>query len=75
MDQNNYVNGLGEDDLELKRFVAKGNKLKWTWIIGIPVIVVCVMYGDASQWLLSIFIAIYIFITTRSYFKSNIPGQ
>lgn len=70
MDQNDDVNNLSEDELELKLFVEKGNKLKWTWIIGTLAIMVCVMYGDAAQWLLVVVIAIYIFITTRDYFNS-----
>lgn len=70
MDQNGDVNNLSEDELELKRFVEQGNKLKWTWIIGTLAIIVCVMYGDAAQWLLAVVIAIYIFITTMNYFKS-----
>ena len=67
---NDDVNKLSEDELELKRFVEKGNKLKWTWIIGTLVIVICIMYGDAAQWLLVVFIAIYIYMTTVNYFKS-----
>lgn len=70
MDQNDDVNNLSEDELELKLFVEKGNKLKWTWIIGTLAIMVCVMYGDAAQWLLAVVIAIYIIITTRDYFNS-----
>jgi len=70
MNKNDNVNALSEDELELKRFVEQGNKLKWTWIIGTLMIVVCIMYGDATQWLLVVFIAIYIFITTANYFKS-----
>jgi len=70
MNQNDDINNLSEDELELKQFVKRGNKLKWTWIIGTLVITVCVMYGDTAQWLLVVFIAIYIFITTKDYFKS-----
>jgi hypothetical protein len=70
MNQNDDVNNLSEDELELKQFVEKGNKLKWTWIIGILVSIVCIMYGDPAQWLLVVFIAIYIFITTRNYLNS-----
>jgi len=64
------VNKLGEEDLELKRFVEKGNKLKWAWIIGIPVIIVSLMYGDTAQLLLAGFAAVYIVIATVNYFKS-----
>ncbi|MGZ4968290.1 MAG: hypothetical protein ACXV8O_06975 [Methylobacter sp.] len=72
MNRKDDVNALNEDELELelKRFVQQGNRLKWTWIIGIPVIIVCIMYGDAAQWLLVVFIAIYIFIATANYLKS-----
>ncbi len=70
MDKNCSVNNLSEDELELRRFVKKGNKLKWTWVIGTLLIIVCIMYGDAAQWLLAIFIAFYIFMTTVNYFKS-----
>ena len=69
MNKNDCVNNLNEDELELKRFVEKGNKLKWTWIIGTLVIIICVMYGDAAQWLLAVFVACYIVITTVNYFK------
>jgi len=67
--KDNYVNKLSEEELELKRFAEKGNKLKWTWIIGIPVIILCIMDGDPAQLLLAIFVVIYIFITTIDYFK------
>ncbi len=70
VDQDDCVNSLNEDELELRRFVEKGNKLKWTWIIGTLAIVICIMYGDAAQWLLAVFIAIYIYITTVNYFKA-----
>jgi len=70
MNQNDDVNNLSEDELELKQFVERGNRLKWTWVIGTLVIIVCIMYGDAAQWLLVVFIAIYMFIATRNYFKS-----
>jgi len=71
MNKKDAVNVLSEDELELElqRFVQQGNRLKWTWIIGIPVIIVCIMYGDAAQWLLVVFIAIYIFISTTNYLK------
>ena len=65
-----YVSKLSEEELELKRFVEKGNRLKWTWIIGTLIIIVCIMYGDTAQWLLAFFGAVYIFITTVNYFKS-----
>lgn len=70
MNQNGDINNLSEDELELKQFVERGNRLKRTWLIGTLVIIVCIMYGDAAQWLLVVFIAIYMFITTRNYFKS-----
>jgi len=72
MNKKDDVNAVNEDELELElqRFVKQGNKLKRTWIIGIPLIIICLMYGDPAQWLLVVFIAIYIFITTTNYFKS-----
>jgi len=70
MNKNDDVNVLSEDELELERFAKQGNKLKWTWIIGTLVMVICIMYGDAAQWLLVVFIAIYIFITTVNYLRS-----
>ncbi len=70
MNKNDDVNVLSEDELELERFAKQGNKLKWTWIIGTLVMVICIMYGDAAQWLLVVFIAIYIFITTANYLRS-----
>jgi hypothetical protein len=46
-DKNDTINNkLGEEDLELKRFVEKGNKLKWTRIIGGLVIIVSLMLGE-----------------------------
>jgi len=69
MNKNSCVNNLNEDELELKHFVEKGNKLKWTWVIGTLVIIICVMYGDAAQWLLAVFVACYIVIITVNYFK------
>ncbi len=66
---NDDVNKLSEDELELKCFVEQGKKLKWTWIIGVLAIIICIMYGDPSQWLLAAFIAGYIFITTVNFFK------
>ncbi len=70
MNKNDDVNVLSEDELELERFAKQGNKLKWTWIIGTLMMVICIMYGDAAQWLLVVFIAIYIFITTANYLRS-----
>ncbi len=70
MNKNDDVNVLSEDELELERFAKQGNKLKWTWIIGTLVMVICIIYGDAAQWLLVVFIAIYIFITTANYLRS-----
>ncbi|EGW23703.1 hypothetical protein [Methylobacter tundripaludum] len=70
MNKNDDVNVLSEDELELERFAKQGNKLKWTWIIGTLVMIICIMYGDAAQWLLVVFIAIYIFITTANYLRS-----
>jgi hypothetical protein len=64
------VNKLGEEDLELKRFVEKGNKLKWTWIIGILVIIVSLILGDTAQLLLAGFAVVYIVIATVNYFKA-----
>ncbi|MGZ5052349.1 MAG: hypothetical protein ACXWF8_04855 [Methylobacter sp.] len=71
MAQNDNINNFDEEDLELQRFVKQGNKLKWTWVIGSAVIVFCLVYGDASQWVLAFLIAVYIYFTTRSYFKST----
>jgi len=70
MNKNDDVNILSEDELELERFAKQGNKLKWTWIIGTLVMVICIIYGDAAQWLLVVFITIYIFITTAHYLRS-----
>ena len=68
--KDDYINNSSDEDLELKRFVEKGRKLKLTWIIGVLVMVVCIMYGDTAQWLLAVFIAIYIFISTVNYLKT-----
>ncbi|MFI3156595.1 MAG: hypothetical protein QX199_10595 [Methylococcaceae bacterium] len=70
MNKNDCVNKLSEDELELKHFIDKGNKLKWTWVIGTLLIIICISYGDAAQWLLAVIAAFYIFITTVNYFKS-----
>jgi hypothetical protein len=64
------INYSSEEDLELKRFVKKGKKLIWTWVIGTPVLIVCIIYGDAAQWLLAVFIVFYIVISTVNYLKS-----
>ena len=64
------INYSSEEDVELKRFVEKGKKLIWTWIIGPPVLIVCIIYGDTAQWLLAVFIAFYIVISTVNYLKS-----
>ncbi|WP_262965577.1 hypothetical protein [Methylobacter psychrophilus] len=68
-EKNDTINKLGEEDLEFKRFANRGNKLKWTWIIGVLVIVVSLLYGDTAQLLLAAFAAVYIAITTINYFK------
>ena len=68
--KDNSINKLSKEELELKRFVEKGNRLKWTWIIGTLVIIVCIMDGDTAQWILAGFVAVYIFITTVNYVKS-----
>jgi len=71
-DKNDTINNkLGEEDLELKRFVEKGNRLKWTWIIGGLVIIVSLMLGDTAQLLLAAVVAVYIIIATGNYFKSD----
>jgi hypothetical protein len=72
MNKNNddYINEPDdEEELELKRYIRKGKNLKWTWIIGTPLIIICIMYGDAAQWLLAFFIMVYIYISTANYFK------
>jgi hypothetical protein len=65
-----FVNKLSEEDLELQRFVKKGNKLKWTWIIGTLVIIFSILDGETAQLLLAGAVAVYIFIATVNYFKS-----
>ena len=71
-DKNDTINDkLGEEDLELKRFVEKGNRLKWTWIIGVLVIIVSLMLGDTAQLFLAAVVAVYIIIATVNYFKSD----
>ena len=62
-------NEIDEEELELKRYIKQGSNLKWTWIIGLPVIYICIMFGDPSQWLLAILVAAYIYISTTRYFK------
>ncbi len=64
-----FTNNPDEEEMALKRYIKKGNQLKWAWLIGIPVIVICISYGDPSQWLLAIFTAAYIYLTTANYFK------
>ena len=68
-DKGGKVNNL-VDDLELKRFVEQGNKLKWTWIIGILVIIVCLMIGENAERALAFFVGCYIAFATFYYFKS-----
>ena len=65
------ANKPGEEELELKRFADKGNKLKRTWIIGILVIIVSLLYGDTAQLLLAGFAAVYMAISTVNYFKGD----
>ena len=65
------ANKSGEEELELKRFADKGNKLKRTWIIGILVIIVSLLYGDTAQLLLAGFAAAYMAISTVNYFKGD----
>ncbi len=69
--KNDTANKPGEEDLELKRFTDKGNKLKRIWIIGILVIIVSLMLGDTAQLLLAAVTAVYIVIATVNYFKSD----
>ena len=61
---------LSADDLELKRFAEQGHKLKWTWIIGILVIIGCLMIGETAERVLAFLVACYIALTTFYYFKS-----
>jgi len=68
------INYSNEEDLEINRFVEKGKKLIWTWVIGTPVLIVCIIYGDTAQWLLAVFIVFYIFISTVNYLKSVSSG-
>lgn len=65
------ANKPDEEELEIKRFADKGNKLKRTWIIGILVIIFCLLYGDTAQLLLAGFAAIYMTISTVNYFKGD----
>ncbi len=64
-------NKLGAEELELKRYTNQGNRLKRTWIIGILVIIVSLLYGDTAQLLLAVFAAVYIAISTVNYFKGD----
>jgi hypothetical protein len=70
-DEFDSVNNLGAEELELKRFADKGNKLKWTWAVGILVIIVSLLYGDTAQLFLAAFAAVYMAIATVNYFKSD----
>ncbi|UOA07474.1 hypothetical protein [Methylobacter sp. S3L5C] len=70
-DKNDTIKKLGEEDQEFKRFANRGNKLKWTWFIGVFVMVVSLLYGDTAQLFLAVFAAVYIAITTMNYFKST----
>ena len=69
-DKDEKLNGLNVEDVELKRFIEQGHKLKWTWIIGILVIIGCLMIGETAERVLAFFIACYIALTTFYYFKS-----
>jgi hypothetical protein len=70
-DGSDEVGNKPGEELELKRFADKGNKLKRTWIIGILVIIVSLLYGDTAQLLLAGFAAVYIAIATVNYFKGD----
>ena len=65
---------LSADELELKRFAEQGHKLKWTWIIGILVIIGCLMIGETAERLLAFLVACYIAFATFYYFKSVSGG-
>ena len=69
-DKDGEIHDLGADDVELKRFAEQGHKLKWTWIIGILVIIVCLMIGETAERLLAFLVACYIAFATFYYFKS-----
>jgi len=59
---NNKISELEQASLKLK-------KLFLTWLIGLPVLILCVVYGDTAQLVLAGFIAVYLFFMTKSYLK------
>ena len=71
---NSKADKISEDDVELNRFIEQGNKLKWTWIIGVLVIILCLMLGDTAENVLAVVVACYIALTTVRYFKSVSSG-
>ena len=73
-DKDEKLSELNVEDVELKRFAEQGHKLKWTWIIGILVIIVCLMIGETAERLLAFLVACYIAFATFYYFKSVSGG-
>jgi hypothetical protein len=64
------INKCDEEDLEFKCFVNRSHKLKWSWIIGVFVIVLSLLYGDTAELLLAGCVMVYLALTTINYFKS-----
>jgi hypothetical protein len=61
------INSNNNKTSELEQLSLKLKKLIWTWLIGLPVLILCVVYGDTAQLVLAGFIVIYLFFTTKSY--------
>jgi len=63
------INSNDNKTSELEQVSLKLKKLFWTWLVGLPVLILCVVYGDTAQLVLAGFIAFYLFFMTKSYLK------
>lgn len=63
------INNNDNKTSELEQVSLKLKNLLLTWLIGLPVLILCVVYGDTAQLVLAGFIALYLFFTTKSYLK------
>lgn len=63
------INSNNNKTSEVEQVSLKLKKLFLTWLIGLPVLILCVVYGDTAQLVLAGFIAFYLFFMTNSYLK------
>lgn len=63
------INSGDNEISESTQLSLKFKKLIWTWLIGLSVLILCIVYGDTAQLVLAGLIAVYLFFTTKSYLK------